>query len=463
MDVVKTDKKVLIKWFITIAIAVIAQISIPANEVITPQIKTYIVITLLGICIMAFELLPDFIIGLALPLSYVLTGVTTMAVAFSPWLQTTTVLIVSILLMAKVFDEIGLLKRVGYWCVWKCGGTLYGAVWGVFFASVAISIATFANGTVIAAALAYTICKALDLKPSKESGMLMVAVILGSLTSRFFLYCPVNVGVLNAATQTVVPDFNLNWMELVGHNVPTVIFVFGFMWIYLKVMKAKESKLSIGKDLFKEKYKDLGPITVAEKKATVLFILVMIYALLQPIHKLDMAYGFAILVMVFYLPGINIGSQSAIQSIPFGIVFILVACLAIGTVATSLGIVAILTTYLVPIISAFSPKVALLATMIFGGIANFVLTPFAMTATLPAPVSSVCLAMGWDVRPFIYAMYLSTDIVFLPYEFVGYLVVYAFGMISMKHIVTVSTIRSLAFIVFFAAVMIPFWSFLGII
>ncbi len=458
-----TDPKARIKWSICLVLAIACAL-IPTTEIFTMQLKLFTVTTVFALAMMAFELLPIFVIAIFLPCAWMLTGVTTSAVAYSGWLQSSAHLIISMFLFTNILDESGLLNRLGYWCIVRFGGTLNGAVWGVFIASILLAMATFTTGFIMVCALAYSVCKAFNLQPrSKEAAIIMIAAMLGGATSKFFLYCPVSVTVLGDASRAVLPDFTLPWTELVGHNFPTFFMVVFLMWFFTKLYKTKQSTVPSGKAYFEEKRAEMGKMTMTEKKCAVLLVMAMIYMLSQPWHGLDNSYGFILVCFCCFLPGINTASMTAVRNIPFDMAFLTVTCLGIGTVATSLGIGNILAQMIAPVMMNVTPTVGLYATLIFGTLANFVLTPFAMMAALPAPIISYCLELGWNPVAHIYALYLSTDIVFLPYEFMGYITLYAFGMISMKDLVSSLTIKAIAFFIFFGIAIIPFWKLLGIV
>ena len=62
-----------------------------------------------------------------------------------------------------------------------------------------------------------------------------------------------------------------------------------------------------------------------------------------------------------------------------------------------------------------------------------------------------------------YTMMYSTDMVFLPYEYVIYLIFFSFGTMKMSHFIKYQSIKVLCFYIFFGIVFLPFWKLLGIL
>ena len=85
-----------------------------------------------------------------------------------------------------------------------------------------------------------------------------------------------------------------------------------------------------------------------------------------------------------------------------------------------------------------------------------------MLAMLPGPIISYCLQAGFDPMPHIYAMYQAKDILFFPYEYPQYLILFSFGMVKMGNMIKLCTAKSVAFILFFIVIMMPLWRLTGI-
>ena len=71
--------------------------------------------------------------------------------------------------------------------------------------------------------------------------------------------------------------------------------------------------------------------------------------------------------------------------------------------------------------------------------------------------------MGLSPIPFAYAVNACSEAILLPYEYVPYLIVYGFGMISMKDFIKVNILRSVLFFGGFLLILIPYWMLIGLL
>ena len=74
----------LIKWAICIILAAIC-FFIPESEIITSNVKWFLVITVLGLAITAFELVPTIVISVLMPVLWILLNVAPMETVLSSW------------------------------------------------------------------------------------------------------------------------------------------------------------------------------------------------------------------------------------------------------------------------------------------------------------------------------------------------------------------------------------------
>ena len=117
----------------------------------------------------------------------------------------------------------------------------------------------------------------------------------------------------------------------------------------------------------------------------------------------------------------------------------------------------------IPLIASMGGYWSILGTTLLGGLVNFILSPFAMTAVLPGPIAQYCMGAGYDPLPHILSLYLAKEIIFLPYEYPAYLILFAFGMVKMGSMIKICTIKSILVIIAIAVIMMPYWVLLGIL
>lgn len=85
------------------------------------------------------------------------------------------------------------------------------------------------------------------------------------------------------------------------------------------------------------------------------------------------------------------------------------------------------------------------------------MTPLAIIALITQPLIGIAATIGVSPLPFLYAVNACSEAILLPYEYVPYLIVYGFGMISMKDFIKFNFVRSIIFFVGFLVVLVPYW------
>lgn len=463
-----TNKKAMLIKFVISLIVCIAPLLFPVNELYTVQIQQFLAIALLGICLLAFELLNGFAVAFLMVAFWVLTGVTNFSSALSSFTSTNFVMIVSAMVFVNVLQKTGVLNRLGYWCILKFGGDFKGMIWGLFFTTILIQFVGFTLMMVLCYAFAYALYSAFELKPTdKESFVIVWTSSLAAVTSVVYLYCPITVALVNASVGTVIEGFNLVWYKLIFYNAPMFFVSIFLVWIclkwYEKTGKGQDMKNKKGKEYFQENYDKLGKITSDEKKSVVVLILLAVFLFTQSWHGLDSAFGFLFAAVLSFCPGINIADDSCIKDMPWANIFVLMTFLSIGTLATQLGLSGMVSTAFIPLITKMGSYWSVLGTAVLAGLVNFILSPYAMTAVLPGPIVSYCLSAGYEPMGHIVALYLAKEIIFLPYEYPAYLLLYAFGMLKMGSMIKVCTVKSLLILVAFIVIMMPYWSLIGIL
>jgi len=94
---------------------------------------------------------------------------------------------------------------------------------------------------------------------------------------------------------------------------------------------------------------------------------------------------------------------------------------------------------------------------------NFLMTPTAIGALFAAPLAEISVALGMGALPFMYCLVSCSEVILLPYEYVAYLVIYAFGMMHMKDFIKLHAMRLVVFLVFYLFLLVPYWGLIGIL
>lgn len=450
--------KMAITFLIPIGIALI-----PQQGVFTYEMKMAIAITLWMLLWSAFDLSNLAVPAIIWPALLVILKVVEPAIAFGSWIGTTMYGAIGCMLLANVLNGCGLLQRVAYWVALKCGGSFNKSVYAIFFATFAVSIVTFASGSVVCAVLSFSFVSAMGLMKKKEGAIIMMAGMLGASTVRMFLYYPVTMGPLMQSVRAVEPSFTVNFTQLFMYNWPVLIFCLLFIWFMTFTGKTKNSTLGDSKEYFRQKLEELGPISKKEKKALVGVIVILVWIITNPIHGLDCMYPFIFVPFILCMPGIEVGTSKEIEDVPWSTILFFGSCLAIGSVCGAVGITELISSVASPMLSGLGTIGLLVGVLIFGVLANFAMTPVAMLAGFCGMLYSIAMNLGVDPLAVIFTFNHATDMVFLPYEYLTFLVFYAFGAMTMGQFFKYQAIKNIVYLIFFVAIMIPYWYLVGLI
>lgn len=433
----------------------------PETQFLTKDIKIYIAITLFIIALVSLELFDILIPSILLPSLYCISGIVDAGTAFVSWTNTIIYMIIGAFTLTNVLERCGLLNRIALFCIKKCGGTFNGTLYGLLITGIILAAVTFNNAYIIMVTLGYGICKAMNLEKSNESAVLMMAAGISANTVGVFMYDPAMMSLLQSNARTVIPGFKITWVEQFLYNAPLFLFLVLFIWIMTKIYKTKNIG-SLGKEYFSSEYQKLEPISKKEKTALLVLAVLMAFLLSSPLHGIDITYGFMLLPWVLFIPGIDVGTKEDIKNLPYGTIFFIAACLGIGMVGNALGVPKVISSLLAPVLEGQHIFYILYVVLGLGILANLFMTPFAMVASLSGPVAQVVSNLDLSLWPPLLALYHSCFLIFLPYEIPVWLVLFGFGMISMKNFVFLSTLNIVLFLVFFGVVMVPYWTMLGL-
>ena len=455
------DKKKRIGWAVSILIPFIIAF-IPVSGDFTESLKRFFMITLFMIMIIAFELFPLLVSAILLPSLYIVSGIVPAATAFGSWSNTTVWMVLGGLIFSTVLDECGLLKRIAYFVIRKCGGTYGGVVYGCFVIGILLNLVTFCYGWVIAGALIFGVCKAMDLKPSRESSLVCFAGTIGCTGSTVFLYYPSYYSMIETSLQEFVPGYSMGMFTTFLYNGCFIIWCLLTLFILMKVYKTKKMDGKLNRKIFDEKYEQLGKMSKKEKKAVAMIVLLFAWLFSSNFTGLPAAYGFMTIPYLMFVPGIEIGDKEIIGRINFSMIFFVAACLGIGVVGASVGFGEFLTNIAVPFLSGKSVLAVCISFMLFGMIANFFMTPLAMLGGLSIPFAQIAVSLG--INPVVACMILvyACEMLFLPYESNGNLIMYEYGMMPMKDFIKQEGLKTLIMFVGFLVVMYPLWNLFGL-
>ena len=159
------SKAGVIKWIVSFAIPIIIALA-PVSETFTAPIKWFSVITVFFICLIATEVLPMFVVSVAIPVTYIVFLHVDPKIAFGPWAIEVPWLILGGFIMTMALEKTGLLKRMAYRIILLCGGRFNGILFGFMILGSLTSLIITDNSAkaIMFGALAVGIGRAFDLE-----------------------------------------------------------------------------------------------------------------------------------------------------------------------------------------------------------------------------------------------------------------------------------------------------------
>lgn len=455
-----SDKRV---QFIVVLLLSSVCLLIPCGEQYTMAIKKYVFLTVFAVLCVACSLCPLVVIAVLLPVSYLFSNVADMKTIYAPWTSQALWMMFGAFVLCYALEECGIMQRISYSILRMFGKSFNLLLYGIYFVGIVLAIITFNGHYVLMTFLAYAICQALGYSHQKESLLILGVGVLAGMNTKIFAYRPATMKIMLDGVQTIDPDFIMTMPMQMQYAFPSVVISLGFIWFLTKVYKTKNVKFAGGRTYFREKYQSLGKMSVQEKKGAVLLTILMAWILTERIHGLPAALAFMTLPWLCFVPGIDIASEKSVRRLDWGIMFFIAVCLSIGGVGTKLGVTSLISDAITPYLEQVTPLGFLYLVLSIGTLLNFILTPVALMATLPAPVTAIADKLGMDPSTPLITIIYATDMILLPFEAAAYLIIFGFGLMSFKDFFKLHSLKCLWYFIMFGVVQVPWWYLFDII
>lgn len=456
------DKRILY-WILAIGLPVLCLL-IPTTATFTPHLRTYFALTICAILMWAFELLPNLIISIVLPILYLLLGLAPANVLFASWSNYIPWLVLGGMILTHVAEETGLLRRVACWSILKTGASYRGIIYGLTVSGVIISllISDLTARLLLFVSISYAICKALDLENGgKASSGIMLAGIFSALNPGYIFFTSASPTMIaySAAEKMKIAGVSSSWTDYLFHN-GLITLLWCFICAFILDMLFKSERHISSKEYFIEEKRKLGKLSFAEKKMIVFFVLLIISILTEPYHHIKVGWIFPLAAAALYLPGIGLGKPELLKKLNYPIIIFVTATMTIGAVAGSIGAAKFITGILTPIMAG-SKLYTLVSIWVFGVLINFVMTPLAAISALSEPIARLAVSVGLHPQAALYAWNQSLEQIILPYEYALVLLAYGFGYLSLKNLMKAFSLKMLFNIIFIVVIAVPFWMLIG--
>ena len=101
-------------------------------------------------------------------------------------------------------------------------------------------------------------------------------------------------------------------------------------------------------------------------------------------------------------------------------------------------------------------------TVIIAAASNLVLSASAIYATLSAPLAQIADMLGMNPVTLMMATIVGSDCYFFPHEVTTFVVVFSFGLITMKDFIKLASLKTLLTFAIFCLIEIPYWYLAGL-
>lgn len=453
------SRNALIKLAITVILPLFAFL-IPTSDYITMDIKIFLVITMIAIISFATESLPQTGVAIALPVAYVVLGLAPGDVVFSAWLNYVPWMMIGGLILSFMLEKTKLMNRIAYHSILLAGASYKGIVLGLTFVGIIMNLFIMENSIIPMATLAYGICRAMNLKPGKASAGIMLAAAFSSLTPLTWLYSA-DLAILIGLGASSGGPASIGWFQVIVRQLPMIVYTLGLGVLCLVLFKPEE-KIN-GKEYFQNELKKMGKMSRDERKALVILIILFALLVTSGITHIEPGWLFASIPCLCFLPGVDLMTDKDVYKLNWGFIFFIAGCLAIGNVASSLGIGTIVSDFALPLLEGKSYYIFFLFVWVLFFLCNFLLTPLAMMAAFTQPLTELAVHLSIDPTNLYFIILNASDQIIFPYEYALYLLVFAFGMIKMKHFMKAMIFKIILNFVVVFGLSIPYWNLMDMI
>jgi sodium-dependent dicarboxylate transporter 2/3/5 len=457
------NKSNTIKWIVSFLLPILVAF-IPVSGEFTSPIKGFAIITVFAICLIATEVVPLFVVAVALPVTYIVFLKVDPKIAFAAWSIDVPWLILGGYILTIALEKTGFLRRIAFRLILLFGGRFNAILFGfmILGAIVSLVIADLAAKAILFGALAVGIAKALELEMGgKTASSLGMAALASTLGPSLLWYT----GTMNnlvpfgmiAGAGYAVPG----WTQYIGHMfIPQLLYTICSILI-IAIFFKPDVELK-AKSYFETELASFGKMSKDETKILIISVLLIIGAATSSMHKISIGWLFVYSAIILMLPGIKLVEPKDIKNVNFTFILFVVGCLGIGIVSNSLGVGKLIADALYPYIAGSSAR-------FIGGIwglaylVHFALTPLAAFSAFAVPIAEMATALGVNPLAALYAFIVSMDQVVFPYQYAPVLIIFGMGLASAKQFLKYNIMRSILGLIFMLLVFIPYWKLIGLL
>ncbi|WBF67579.1 anion permease [Desulfovibrio subterraneus] len=450
-------------WLLVFAIA--ASGAFLLHDAETPKLTLYWFETIFAIAAFAFEIMPLFGTAVLLIMAYIVTGVSSPDLAFVGWTTPIPWVVMCGMLIGSLMEKTRLSNRIALLAISRIGSTPLRLYISMIVAGYAVGaiIPDVITVTILFMAIASGMCASMKLeKGSKAASTLILAAFFGA-TIPATNYLPNNVGIVGLL---MVKDMgvpiawvsffveNIAYSLLAGALCVSILHFFGSRELH-KYMDQCHAHAHEG-------LKAMGSMSRDEVKTLILTTLALAAFATENLHGIPGYYAFCGVVLCGFTPIFNLLKKDDVEQVQFSILFFIVGCMAIGIVAGSLGIPAMMAAKIVPYLESMNSLAGTSFLAYWAGVlANFALTPVAAATSLSIPLANIATSLGLEVKPLLYSFFYGLDQFLFPYELAAALIMFATGYVRMKYLIQIMAARMVGTSILVVLVASTYWQWIS--
>lgn len=453
------------KWIISLGIPMAIWFFTPFDTVL----RAYLAISLGGILFWAFQVIPEPITGLLIPILFCIVGIATPEIAFTPWSMILPWLVLSGIIMGEVMFKTGLAKRIAYKLLLVTGCSGKGLLIGCFLLGVFLPLLVPAGAwtkLLILGPIGMAICKAWGLEKKSKEATGIMAMILFAALSACHLYMTGDESMVFISSlftqvtdgaQTV--DF-FRWLKL--------MWLPGFGWLaisiltpYFMFVRPNRERLHDISETIRQEYQAMGKLSINEIKALVIVLLILLNFMLETKTGLNAAHIMVVLVSLFFAPGIRLMDADRLGKMNIWIIFFITGALAVGICAGPSGFSALAEEKLLPILTGVGSFGRVLLSYTFGVIINFLMTPLGAQSAFLIMIGDMLHGAGINPVSAMMSFQMALDMYLFPYEVAPVLFFFGLGYMDTKNTIKIFGMRmvlSFVLMIFIAG----YWNLVGL-
>ena len=453
-----------VKWVTSLILPAAVYFILPVDgKILTHHMAMFLVLTSWAVLIWSMDLINDIVVGMLLPILYIVLCAVPAKVVTGPWASQVPNTVIGGFILCKILQDTGLGRRIGLGCIKLMGGSFQGALWGLMLAIFIVNplVPAVTGKGIIFCAIVVSLCESLDLKKqSREATVLMLVAFLSVASSKMCFLTGGGDLIIGMELVDKVLGTETGWLEYAKWNfIPATIYTIICVLTVIIMLPSKLTKEEL-RGVLESRYAELGPVKKIEKVASVLMIITFILLCTDKIHGLGAGMVLILVCFFAFLPKVELINGNQLKQINFAPLFFIMGCMAIGSAGNFLKVTDWLAANTLHYFDNLSLVWAGLSAYMVGVLGNFLLTPLAATVSLTSPIVELGVQMGIEPRILYFCFKYGFDNYLFPYEYAVLLLFYSFGYMHFGSMIKVLAVRMFITIPFLLLIAIPFWKWI---